>query len=183
MDASFLPDLPILRLWVRSLRWLLLCLTLFLLRFAACMCTLLTYFLSLRVLLLLLLLLGLSLQVYLWLLLLLLIFLSSWFGFLVCALLFLLLAIALPRLASGRPASSILPQCVSQYAVHGDFSSSPTVPVNPSLLSVFSRLRLSSLAALVVLPFSSVCLSYSWDIDCGGWPWLLVVTACLCGSF
>ena len=44
-------------------------------------------------------------------------------------------------LASGRPASSILPQRLSQYAVHGDFSSSTAVPVNPSLLSMFSRLR------------------------------------------
>ena len=42
-------------------------------------------------------------------------------------------------LASGRPASSILPQRLSQYAVHGDFSSSTAVPVNPSLLSMFER--------------------------------------------
>ena len=42
-------------------------------------------------------------------------------------------------LASGRPASSILPQCLSQYAVHGDFSSSTAVPVNPSLLFMFER--------------------------------------------
>ena len=42
-------------------------------------------------------------------------------------------------LATGRPASSILPQRLSQYAVHGDFSSSTAVPVNPSLLSMFER--------------------------------------------
>ena len=42
-------------------------------------------------------------------------------------------------LASGHPASSILPQRLSQYAVHGDFSSSTAVPVNPSLLSMFDR--------------------------------------------
>ena len=38
------------------------------------------------------------------------------------------------------------------------------------VVGVFSRLRLDSLAALVVLPFSSVCLSYAWDVACGGWP-------------
>ena len=42
-------------------------------------------------------------------------------------------------LSTGRPASSILPQRLSQYAVHGDFSSSAAVPVNPSLLSMFER--------------------------------------------
>ena len=54
----------------------------------------------------------------------------------------------------------------------------------------FSRLRLYSLAALVVLPFSSVCLSYAWAIACSGWPGgfslrtsYLVVPACFCGSF
>ena len=42
----------------------------------------------------------------------------------------------------------------------------------------------------MVLPFSSVCLSYAWAIACGGWPCCfslrtssLVVPACLCGSF
>ena len=40
-------------------------------------------------------------------------------------------------LASGRPDSSLLPQRMSQYAVHGDFASSSAVPVNPSLLSMF----------------------------------------------
>ena len=38
------------------------------------------------------------------------------------------------------------------------------------MVGEFSRLRLYSLAALVVLPFSSVCLSYAWAIACGGWP-------------
>ena len=42
-------------------------------------------------------------------------------------------------LCTGRPASSILPQRLSQHAVHGDFSSSAAVPVNPSLLSMFER--------------------------------------------
>ena len=42
-------------------------------------------------------------------------------------------------LASGRPDSSLLPQRLSQYAVHGDFSSSAAVPVNPSLLSMFEH--------------------------------------------
>ena len=42
-------------------------------------------------------------------------------------------------LASGRPDSSLLPQRMSQYAVHGDFASSFAVPVNPSLLSMFER--------------------------------------------
>ena len=40
-------------------------------------------------------------------------------------------------LASSRPDSSLLPQRMSQYAVHGDFASS-AVPVNPSLLSMLS---------------------------------------------
>ena len=40
-------------------------------------------------------------------------------------------------MASGRPDSSALPQCLSQYAVHGDFASSAAVPDNPSLLSIF----------------------------------------------
>ena len=55
---------------------------------------------------------------------------------------------------------------------------------------IFSRLRLYSLAALVVLPFSSVCLSYAWAFTCGGWPCSfsmrpssLVVPAYFCGSF
>ena len=42
-------------------------------------------------------------------------------------------------LASGRPDSSLLPQHLSQYAVHGDFASSAAVPVNPSLLSMFEH--------------------------------------------
>ena len=42
-------------------------------------------------------------------------------------------------LASGRPDSSLLPQRLSQYAVHGDFAASAAVPVNPSLLSMFER--------------------------------------------
>ena len=58
------------------------------------------------------------------------------------------------------------------------------------MVGEFSRLRLYSLAALIVLPFSSVCLSYAWAIACGGWPWSfslrtssLVVPACFCVSF
>ena len=42
-------------------------------------------------------------------------------------------------LASGRPESSLLPQRMCRYAVHGDFDSSSAVPVNPSLLSLFER--------------------------------------------
>ena len=38
-------------------------------------------------------------------------------------------------MASGRPDSSLLPQRLSQYAVHGDFASSAAVSANPSLLS------------------------------------------------
>ena len=52
-----------------------------------------------------------------------------------------------------------------------------------------SRLRLNALAALV-LPFSSVCLSYASTVACGYWPCgfslrtsLLVVPACVCRSF
>ena len=58
------------------------------------------------------------------------------------------------------------------------------------MVGEFSHLRLYSLAALVVLPFSSICLSYAWAIACGGWPYSfslrtssLVVPACFCGSF
>ena len=52
-----------------------------------------------------------------------------------------------------------------------------------------SRLRLNSLAALMVLPFSSVCLSYASTVACGCWPCefslrpSLVVSACVCRSF
>ena len=58
------------------------------------------------------------------------------------------------------------------------------------MFGVFSRLRLYSLAALIVLPFSSVRLSYAWAFTCDGWPCSflmrpssLVVPACFCGSF
>ena len=58
------------------------------------------------------------------------------------------------------------------------------------VFGVFSRLRLSSLAALLVWPFSSVCLSCAGAFTCGGWPCSfsrrpssLVVPACFCGSF
>ena len=53
-----------------------------------------------------------------------------------------------------------------------------------------SRLRLNFLAALVVLPFSSICLSYASTVACGCWPCgfslrasSLVVPACVCRSF
>ena len=39
-------------------------------------------------------------------------------------------------LASGHPESSLLPQRMSQYPVHGDFDSSSAVPVNLSLLYI-----------------------------------------------
>ena len=42
-------------------------------------------------------------------------------------------------LASGRPDSFLLPQRMSQYAVHVDFASSAAVPVNPSLLSMLEH--------------------------------------------
>ena len=52
------------------------------------------------------------------------------------------------------------------------------------------RLRLNSLAALMVLPFSSICLSYASAVACGCWPCRfslqpssLVVPACVCRSF
>ena len=51
-----------------------------------------------------------------------------------------------------------------------------------------SRLRLNSLAALGVLPFSSVCLSYASTVACGCWPWgffaaaLLTGCPCMCVS-
>ena len=58
------------------------------------------------------------------------------------------------------------------------------------LLKEFSRLRLFSLAALVVWPFRSVCLSYASTIACGCWPCgfslqtsSLVVPECVCRSF
>ena len=56
-------------------------------------------------------------------------------------------------LASGRPDSSLLPQRLSQYAVHGDFAFSAAVPVNLSLLFMFERsLRLlSALLAFIRL--------------------------------
>ena len=124
---------------------LVLCLTLYVRRSAACMRILLICFLRLLVLLLLLLLLGLCLRTSLWLLLLLLIFLSSWIGLLVCAPLSEADARLASLLASGRPDSSLLPQRLSQYAVHGDFASSAAVPVNPSLLSMFEHSLLPSL--------------------------------------
>ena len=40
-------------------------------------------------------------------------------------------------LASGRPDSSLLLQCLSHYVVHWDLSFAAAVPVNPSLLSMF----------------------------------------------
>ena len=69
--------LPILGLWVRSLCWLLLCLTLFMLRSVACLCTLFADFFVASPA-------SPHLPIFL-----------DWLGFLVCALLFLRLTIAL----------------------------------------------------------------------------------------
>ena len=87
-------------------------------------------------------------------------------------------------LASGRPDSSLLPQRLSQYAVHGDFVSSAAVPVNPSLLSMFERsLRPSlqlgiSLREAVLMEsssrFHSEALSHSM--------WLLSALLAFCSS-
>ena len=40
-------------------------------------------------------------------------------------------------LAAGRADSSIIPQRLSQYAVHGELAAGNAVPVNPFLLSMF----------------------------------------------
>ena len=42
-------------------------------------------------------------------------------------------------LAAGRADSPILPQRMSQYAVHGELAAGAAVPVNPSLLLMFER--------------------------------------------
>ena len=42
-------------------------------------------------------------------------------------------------LAASRADPSILPQRMTQYAVHGEFAAGAAVPVNPSLLSMFER--------------------------------------------
>ena len=42
-------------------------------------------------------------------------------------------------LAAGRADSSIIPQRLSHYAVHGELAAGNAVPVNPSLLSMFER--------------------------------------------
>ena len=70
-------------------------------------------------------------------------------------------------LASSRPDSSLLPQRMSRYAVHGDFASSSAVPVNPSLLSMFERsLRPSLQLGISLLLF-----------------FILRLSLILCGSF
>ena len=45
-------------------------------------------------------------------------------------------------LASGCLASSTLPPRLSQYSVHGDFSSSNAVPVDPSFFPCFKNTEL-----------------------------------------
>ena len=65
-------------------------------------------------------------------------------------------------LASGRPDSSLLPQRLSQYAVHGDFASSAAVPVNPSLLSMFERSLHPSLQLGISLCETVLMESSSW---------------------
>ena len=99
----------------------LLCLILFMLRSVACLCTLFAVFFVASPA-------STHLPIFL-----------AWLGFLVCALLFLMLTIALSLLASGCPASSTLPHRSSRCPVHGDFSSSTAVPV--FLPSFFPCLR------------------------------------------
>ena len=56
-------------------------------------------------------------------------------------------------LASGRPDSSLLPQRLSQYAVHGDFTSSAAVPASPSLLFMFECSLRPSDGVVFSVPF------------------------------
>ena len=142
--------LPILRLWVRSLRWLLLCLTLFMLRSVAGVCTLFADFFVVS---------PASTHLPLFL---------AWLGFLVCALLFLMLTIALSLcwLLVVLPPLPFLSICLNTLFM--GFSLLLLL-----FLSIFSSfhvfaLAIVFLAALVVFPFSSACLSYSWAIACGG---------------
>ena len=118
-----LPVLPILQLWVRSLRWLLLCLTLFMLRSAACMCTLFADFFVAPPD-------STHLPVFL-----------DWFPR-VCPSLSDADNRLASLLASGRPASSTLPQRLSHYAVHGE--------VFPWFLSGACRLAIVGLRCLGV---------------------------------
>ena len=68
-------------------------------------------------------------------------------------------------LASSCPDSSLLPQRMFQYGVHGDFASSSAVPVNPSLLSMFERSLRPSLREAALMEsasrFRSEALSHS----------------------
>ena len=76
--------------------------------------------------------------------------------------------------AAGSSAGSC--NCLAQCCRGGSFFPSYTVfsLVWGFLLwfQEFSRLRFYSLAALVVWPFRSVCLSYASPIACGCWPWV-----------
>ena len=138
VDDSLLRVLTILRLWVRSLRWLLQYLTLFRLRSVACLCALFADFFVAST----------NLPIFL-----------VWLGFLVCAL-----------LSVGFWSSCLLYPSSASVSIpcSWGFLFFHCCSCQSFLLSMFSRLRLSSLAALVVLPFSSACLSYSWAIACGG---------------
>ena len=64
--------------------------------------------------------------------------------------------------------------CLAQCCRGGDFFHNSAVFGLVLGISIrvwgISRLCLNSLAALVVLPFSSVCLSYASTVACGGWP-------------
>ena len=135
-----LPLLPVLPI--------LLCLTLFMFRSVACLCTLFAVF-----------------------------FVASpasthlpglaCLGFLVCALLFLMLTIALSLcwLLVVLPPLPFLIACLN--ALFLGISLLLLLFLSSFLPSMFARLRLSSLAVLMVLPFHSAYLSYSWTIACG----------------
>ena len=65
-------------------------------------------------------------------------------------------------LVSGRANASILPQCVTQYAIRIDFASGSAVLVNPSLLSMFERLLRPSLQLGISLREAALLEAFSW---------------------
>ena len=102
---------------------------------------------------------------------------------------FVLCPVFIP-VASALVAQQDLVVALRSVAMVAIFSPNPRFWGFLFVVGVFSCLRLDSLAALVVLPFSSVCLSYAWDVACGGWSCgfslrasSLVVPAWLCGCF
>ena len=89
--------------------------------------------------------------------------------------------------ADGSGAGSC--RCLAQCCRGGGFF--PNSALLALVLGFFwscigiSRLRLNALAALVVLPFHSVCLSYALTVACGCWPcgFLLRTSLRVCRSF